>query len=380
MSKVMASTGAKADVNSDLRDASGKTTTTAKGSRLRGSLVVAEVSLALGLLISAGLLVQTARNITRVDVGFDPDRLLTFQMLLDERRFQDDDAVRGFYERLTADLRGRPAVTAVSAGSFVPFSNSGEGTEFFIEGKPDPAPRDTPGAALNQIAPGYAATLGLRLRRGRVFGETDRADRARVALVNETLVRRHFTGRDPLGQRLRLGRASADYWTIVGVVADVRNYETVEVAYPEIYVPFAQKPSRQMTIAVRANRDAHALIGTARETAAALDPGEPISRVFTMDELIGHVTTPFRTTSTFVSFFGLLTLLLASRARRPAALEVEVRPPWPYRIPRRGGGRPRDALAPRPRDPLPPRRRRPRRRPRLAAPRRVRRRARRSGL
>ena len=160
-------TGVKADVNADLRDASGRTTTATRGSKLRGSLVVAEVSLSLGLLISAGLLVQTARNITRVDVGFDSSRLLTFQMLLDERQYPDDTAIRGFYERLTADLRGRPSVVSAAAGSLVPFARGGDGTEFFIDGRPDPAPRDTPGATLNQTTAGYEDTLRLRLIRGR---------------------------------------------------------------------------------------------------------------------------------------------------------------------------------------------------------------------
>ncbi len=304
-------TGVKADVNADLRDASGRTSTPTTASRLRASLVVAEVSLALGLLISAGLLVQTARNITRVDVGFDSNRLLTFQMLLDERQYRDDPAIRGFYERLTADLRGRPTVVSAAAGSLVPFAHGGDGTEFFIEGKPGPAPRDTSGATLNQITSGYEDTLRLRLIRGRRLGAGDSADGLKVAMINETLARRHFADRDAIGQRLRLGRLSPEYWTVVGIVGDVKNYETVDSSEPQIYVPFAQRPARQMTVVVRTSGDPERLVGTVREAVASLDPAEPLSRVFAMDALIGHVTTPFRTISTFVSFFGVVTLLLA---------------------------------------------------------------------
>jgi putative ABC transport system permease protein len=304
-------TGVKADVNADLRDASGRTTTATRGNRLRAALVVAEVSLALGLLISSGLLVQTARNITRVDVGFDSSQLLTFRMLLDDRQYQDDAAIRVFYERLTSDLRGRPAVLSAAAGSFVPFARGGDGTEFFIEGRPDPAPKDTPGATLSQITAGYEDTLRLRVVGGRRLGAGDSADGLKVAMINETLAHRHFANRDAIGQRLRLGRLSPESWTIVGVVADVKNYETVDASEPQIYVPFAQRPSRLMTVVVRTSGDPEALVGTVRDAVAGLDPAEPISRVFAMDALIGHVTTPFRTTSTFVSFFGLITLLLA---------------------------------------------------------------------
>jgi predicted permease len=304
-------TGMKADVSTDLRDASGRTSTATRGNRLRGALVVAEVSLALGLLISAGLLVKSARNITRVDVGFDASRLLTFQMLLDERQYRDDTVIRAFYERLTADLRGRPSVVSAAAGSLVPFARGGDGTEFFIEGRPDPSARDTPGAALNQITTGYDETLGLRLVRGRRLGPGDSADGLKVAIINETLAERHFADRDAIGQRLRLGRLSSESWTVVGIVADVKNYETVDAKEPQIYVPFAQRPTRRMTVVVRTSGDPEGLAGTVRDAVAALDPAEPISRVFAMDELIGHVTTPFRTTSTFVSLFGLITLLLA---------------------------------------------------------------------
>ena len=304
-------TGVKGDVHSDLRDGSGRTSTPTAAGRVRSALVVSEVSLSLGLLISAGLLVQTNRNITRVDVGFDPSRLLTFQMHLDDRHYGDDAAVRGFYDRLTTDLRGRPMVLTAAAGSYVPFTHSGDGTEFFIEGQADPAPRDTPEATLNQITPEYAAALHVRLERGRHLNASDSQDAMKAAMISQTLAKRHFGASDPVGQRLRLGRSSSEYWTIVGVVGDVKNYETVDTGEPQIYVPFAQRPSREMTVIVRATGDAENLIATSRDVVATLDSAEPIARVFAMDALIGHVTTPFRTMSTFVSFFGAVTLLLA---------------------------------------------------------------------
>ncbi len=202
-------------------------------------------------------------------------------------------------------------VVTAAAGSYVPFTHSGDGTEFFIEGQADPAPRDTPEATLNQITPEYAAALHLRLERGRHLNASDSQDAMKAAMISQTLAKRHFGASDPVGQRLRLGRSSSEYWTIVGVVGDVKNYETVDTGEPQIYVPFAQRPSREMTVIVRATGDAESLIATSRDVVATLDSAEPIARVFAMDALIGHVTTPFQTMSTFVSFFGAVTLLLA---------------------------------------------------------------------
>ncbi len=301
----------KVDVNTDLHDTSGRTTAGTASTRLRGSLAASEMALALAFLISAGLLVQTARNITRVDVGFDPRRLLTASVSLDERRYDSDSAVRDFYEKLTADLAGRPGVVSAGGGSTVPFGTADRGTEFFMEGQPDLPPRDTPVAALNHVTSRYGETLRLRQVRGRLLSAADAAEAPKVAMINETLARRYFSGRDPIGQGLRLRRESQDVWRIVGIVADVKNYETTDASEPQIYVPFAQQPVREMTVVVRASGDPEALAGTVRHAVAALDPQEPVSRVFTMEALIGQVTTPYRTTSTFVAFFGVVTLLLA---------------------------------------------------------------------
>jgi putative ABC transport system permease protein len=303
--------GAKADIQRDLRDTSARATAGKAGARLRGALVVCEVSFALALLVSAALLVATSRNITRVDVGFEPRNLLTFQLSLDPRQYRDDAAIRSFYEQLTADLVRRPGVSAAGAGSLVPFGTEGRGSELFFEGRPDTPPSDTPFTALSQVTAQYATTVGLRLRRGRLLTGSDDAEAPKVAVINETLAERYFARQDPIGQRLRLGRQSTDLWTIVGVVGDVKNYETVDPPDPQVYVPFSQRVSRQMTVVVRSPGDPDAISGTARTAVAALDPAEPLSELIPMVGLIHRVTGPFETISTFVTFLGTVTLLLA---------------------------------------------------------------------
>ncbi len=304
-------TGAGADVTADLRDGAGRTTAARTTSRLRAALVAAEVALALGLLISAALLVETARNVTRADLGFEARNLLTFELALDGRQYPSDRAVHGFYDRLAADLASRPGVAGAAVGSRVPFGYSGERTEFFLEGQPDLPPRDAPTAELNCVSATYSRTLGLRAVAGRTIGAEDGPGAPRVVQISQSLARRYFAGRDPVARRVRLGRGSRDLWTIVGVAGDVSNYDTVSPPEPEIYVPLAQQPTREVTVVVRAQDDPIALAGTARAAVAALDPAEPLSRVFTMDALVTHFTAPYTTTSRFVLVFGVVTLLLA---------------------------------------------------------------------
>ena len=304
--------GARVNVNDDLRDSSGRTTMSRGMARLRSTLVVAEVALALALLITAGLLVKTAENLTKTDLGFDPARLLTFRLVLDDKRYSTPPAVRTFYDRLVDDLAGRPGVAGAAAGSLVPFTSSGQSTELLFDGQLDPKPSDTPWTAIDSVTHTYAEVIGLRVRKGRFLAASDGPETPKVVVVNETLAARHFPGRDATGQRIRLGRDSKDMWTIVGIVGDVKNFEPTDQPEPQVYVSIAQRPRRFMTVIVRTGGDADALSATVRAAVSALDPAEPISRMFTMERMVTFVTGPYQTISTFVTFFGALTLLLSA--------------------------------------------------------------------
>jgi putative ABC transport system permease protein len=171
--------------------------------------------------------------------------------------------------------RSQRTFLKVGAGSRVPFGNIGGYTEFFIEGEPDPVPADTPVASLNHITAGYASAIRLRLDRGRFLGAEDAVDGPKVAIINRTLAVRHFSKRDPIGQRLRLGRDSADLWTIVGIVADVKNDEMMDAAEAQGYVPFTKRPSRSMMTVIRVidtGGDPLALVAAVRAAISALDP------------------------------------------------------------------------------------------------------------
>jgi predicted lysophospholipase L1 biosynthesis ABC-type transport system permease subunit len=130
-------------------------------------------------------------------------------------------------------------------------------------------------------------------------------------MINETLASRFFSGRDPIGRGIRLRRGSAAVWHIVGVVANVKNFEAIEQEEPQVYVPLAQAPQRAATVVVRASGGLEAVAASMRSAVAAIDPAEPIADLATMDERIERVTAPFQIISVFVTFFGAVTLLLA---------------------------------------------------------------------
>ena len=303
--------GTKTDVNADLRESTARGTPGAKAGRLRSLLVVCEVALALAVLISAGLLAQTARNITNVDVGFDPRDLAVFQIALDQRQYRTPAEMQAFYERLTKDLAERPGITAAAAGSVVPFGTNGNGAELFLEGQPEPPPAETPAVSLNQVTAKYWDTVRLRPLRGRMLGPSDTADAPKVAVVGQTTVARHFQNQDPIGRRVRLARGSPELWTVVGVVADVKNYETIDPPEAQVYIPFAQEPRRSMTVVIRTTGDPQLRFPTVRAAVSALDPAEPIGELKTMAERIRRTTGPYQSMGTFVMWLGALTLALA---------------------------------------------------------------------
>ena len=302
---------ARTNVGADLREGSARTTAGRRGSRLRSALIVSEVAFTLALLVSAGLLIATARNVVKADVDFNPAALHTFELALDPRQHREPADVRAFYERVVAEIQRVPAVSQAAAGSLVPFGTSGSRTEFFIDGRPDTPPAETPQADSSAVTPAYASTLGLTLRRGRFLAAGDTADAPKVTVINELLASRHFAGRDPIGARLRFGRASTDTWTIVGVVADVRNYEVSDPTEPQVYLPFAQSPSRDATIVMRSSASPDVLLPLLRAAVARVDPQEPVLDPATMEQRIHRLTAGFQTVSTFVIFFGIVTLLLA---------------------------------------------------------------------
>ncbi len=250
-----------------------------RAGRLRSTLVVVELAVAVTLVISAGLMLRSFAALRQVDPGFQPEHLLTVGVALPGPAFRNDSLIEGYAERARAALAALPGVTQVALADILPGGPNNNAGGFTIVGLPEPRPEDRPNGNQRVIGPDYFETLQVPIRRGRAFTREDRSGSEPVAIINETLARRFFGDRDPVGARINLGSVVL---TVVGIVADFRERKVEEEPWPTFYLPFAQFPDRNMDFALRTAGDPAALGGPAREALRALDPLVPVGAVSTM--------------------------------------------------------------------------------------------------
>jgi predicted permease len=301
------------NLTSTLKDAGSSVSLSLRGSRTRKILIVLEVSLALMSLVPAGLMIKWVKNINSVDLGFRPEHVLTAQMDLPESKYADFRQSAAFYNRLLDRVRALPQVTSSAVTQFIPFSSDYASAEMFFAGRPAPDPGAVPSTAITSVTPGYLSTLGLQMIRGRFISDQDGPDSLPVIVINQTLANRYFPGQDPLGLKIQLGTDNTTLLTVVGIVKDLRlGTDFQQPASPESFVPFAQSPSRSVTIILSTTGDPLPLIAGLREAVRSLDPDQPISQVDSLSQLISDEEAPFRIFTEFSTFFGLLALFLAA--------------------------------------------------------------------
>jgi predicted permease len=303
--------GSIADVHSALKEGARTTSASPARARLQSVLVVAEVALAVLLLISAGVLLTSLRRLQQVDLGFNRQGLLTAEISLRSAAPRD---TAQFYEQLLARLQAIPGVSAAAAVNWLPMTNDTR-RAFAINGVPsDPAQRL--GAGFRVASPDYARTLDMRLLRGRFFSEQDSSSALPVVVVNSSFARRFFPEMDPLGRRVALFTSPSElgrWMTVVGVSSDLRHNGPGADPQPELFVPLAQNSIDSMYFAVRAaSGDPAALAPAFRATVQSLDPNLPISLLRPMDRLIADHLAPPRFTSAMIGLFALVALLLAT--------------------------------------------------------------------
>ncbi len=284
------------------------------GGRMRDALVVLQVAAALALLVSAGLLLRTLANITAVDLGFRPDHLLVVRTALPPTRYQDPQTRLAFYNRVVADAGRLPGVEAAAYGSNPPFMSAGDTQGFRIEGRPPFRPGEAWDALLRVGTPEYLKVLGVKVLAGRLLDARDGADAPPVIVINETMARTYWPSGSPLGSRIRI--VSPTIWyTVVGVVADVRERGYEPSLKPGVYLSFAQA---QMTwaqpeyLVVRTAGQPESIAAGVRQIIASADPDQPIASVRTMDTIIGTNVADRREQIALLGSFAGLALLLAS--------------------------------------------------------------------
>ena len=302
---------ARTDPNSSLAQSTARTTR--RQHAMRSALVVAEVSLALILLVSSGLLWRSLERLFAVKVGFDSTELLTLQVPT-SGSLKDPAAVSRFFAQSLEAARNVPGVTAAALTSQLPMSGDSDlfGVHF------DPPPPDDPGEVYGSfrysVSPGYIETMRIPLLRGRLFDERDREGAPRVALISESMARRRLPGRDAIGQRLRIGPADGPLYTVVGVVGDVKQLSLALNESEAVYTTEAQWrfADAAMSLVVRAQGDAAALVPALRQAIWSVDKNQPIVRVAMMDDLLAGTVAGRRFALILLQAFALTALILAA--------------------------------------------------------------------
>ena len=285
------------------------------------ALVVAEFALALTLLATGGLALRGFWNLTRIDLGMNTDRVLTFRLPVPEKRLADADQIRGYYAQMFDRIRAVPGVTKVAASTSTPARGAGFGVRVQVVGQPPPAnPNERPGSALQMVTPDYYDALGIQITKGRSFDERDTPTSPGVAVVNEYFAAHFFPGVDPIGQRILVDevlpgkpRAQAQQIEreVVGVFHNIRAAGMRE-DFAEVDVPFAQSPWPQSTIVVKTAGNPKSLVRSISAAVNSVDPDLPLAGVKTVEELIDEAFAIDRFTVVLFSCFGVLGLLLAA--------------------------------------------------------------------
>ena len=308
---------ARVDLVDALKDGSQAASTGARRQRLRGALVVAEIALAMILLTGAGLLIRSLWNLQRIDLGFNPDRVLTMRLALPAAQYQSPEQVVEFYDRLLASVRTLGGVEQAGLIRLLPLATAIGDWGLTIEGYTPPPGVNTPGDWQIATAGGPEA-LGERLVAGRWLADADRDGSVDVALINEAMAAKYWSGQDPIGRRFRQGDAMRPWITVVGVVGNVRHNGITAEIKPKFYRAFAQwhrssgGPARNMTLVIRTAADPLALVSSVRAQIRRLDANLPIAAIQTMQDVVDtSIATP-RLTGTLLASFAGLALLLAA--------------------------------------------------------------------
>src|SRR5262249_38321783 len=225
---------AAAAVSSDLAEGSSRGTSSRRAGRTRDLLVMAQIGLALVLLVGAGLLLRSFSVLSRVDVGIDTRNLLTFDLVLNGK--DDPGRLGAFYRDLLQQLATLPGVRSVGAAVTLPIGGDAFGIPIVVDGQPRPQQGQEPRMGYQVVTPGYFATLGMGFQAARDFRDSDTAGQTPVVLVNETLARQVWSDGNAVGRRIRAaGSESAPWMTIVGVVTDIRHLGPANPPRPEVY-------------------------------------------------------------------------------------------------------------------------------------------------
>lgn len=279
--------------------------------RVRQSLVAVEVALAVALLVGAALFGQSLWRLQHVDVGFDSDRLLTFDIMLTGERAEFQAKQLEFYTGVLDRIRALPGVREAAGAFTLPVGGDDFGASAFPEGRPLPPPGADRRIGFQIVGDQWFGTLGMRMLEGRDFSLADTRRSSGVVIINQALADLEWSGSSPVGRRLKYAREDDAPWlTIVGVVSNVHHLGPAEPPRPEIYLPYSQMTQAMMAVAVRTTGDPMALVPAIRAAASEVDPSQPISGISTMEAHLQRAYGRARFLAMMTMLFGVVTCVL----------------------------------------------------------------------
>ncbi len=303
----------RSDLQQGLREGGRSSTSSGRHTRLRGVLVVAEVSLACVLLIGAGLMLRSFVNLLRMNPGFRPEHVLTATLLLPEADYKPGEAVSRFCDQLVTNLNSIPGVRSAGAGSDLPWTGYDENAGFNIEGRKAP-PNEGFHARYHGATPDYFHALGIPLVHGRFFTEADKKDAPRALIVNQAMARRYWPHEDAVGHRITVSDTpkEADWLKIVGIVGDVKDRPNGSGAEPAFWMPILQWGNPNLSIVVRADSDPRQVLAAVQSEVSRLDPSLALGDVRLMDQIADASISAPRFAFFLVGLFAVFAMLLAA--------------------------------------------------------------------
>jgi putative ABC transport system permease protein len=307
----------RAEMNSSLKGESRRSTAGRTQGYMRDGIVVAEVALAVVLLVSAGLLIRSFLHLMTVDRGFDPENVLTLNISLPDSRYQTARPMIEFEEQALDRVRMVPGVKTAGGVFGLPLGNGAIGGDFTVEGQSAAAQGSQPFIATKAVVGGdYFRAIGIPLLRGRYFDAHDSEAAPHVIIVSQSLARHYWPLDEAIGKRLKPGFENDAWCTVVGVVGDTKQYSLGEPPSPAMYLPYAQAPAtflmQDITMVLRAGADSLALASAARRAVQAVDPDLPVFDVATMDQLVYRSASAPRFNTALLGIFAALALVLAA--------------------------------------------------------------------
>ncbi|HEY7498230.1 MAG TPA: ABC transporter permease [Vicinamibacterales bacterium] len=300
---------ARADVTPALKDGA-RGTPSKSGHRTRRALIAIEVAIALVLLVGSGLLMRTLVRLQHFDLGFTPDRVLVGQVNPPRVKYSTREQLSAFYDRLIARVSQLPGIEAASLSSIVPLGGDSD-MSILIEGRPVPKTEDAAIAVWYRlISPAYFKAMGIPVKLGRAFESIEPSP---VVIVSDVTARRFWQDENPLGKRVRFGEGETDPWfTVVGVVGEVRMRGARGGSRSEVYLPYWQYPEPGTNVVLKAAGRPEGLVGALRQAVRDVDPDIPVSGIAPMSTIVsGSIDEP-RFLALLVGVFAALALALAA--------------------------------------------------------------------